>query len=411
MHRAFRLSPSLRAPFRAFLLCIIASALVTVGYLVGNEANLVASGNSVTQVANTNSEPSWASDDLDFDTFWDVWKLVQSNYVDQPVAESDLYYGALEGMVSSLNDPYSVYFSPEEAQAFNSELAGSFYGIGAEIGTKDDQIVVVAPLPGTPADQAGILAGDVVLAIDGTVTFEMTVSDAVQQIRGEKGTVVTLTLQRGTEEPFDVAITRDEITVESVKASIREDNIGVIQISMFNEDTPALFADAATTMITSNVNGIIVDLRNDPGGLLDAAIDVAGYWIDEDTVVIEDVRGVRDEYTSPAGLQSLAGIPTVVLVNGGSASASEILAGALQDYDEATIIGEQTFGKGSVQQYQDLPDGGAVKITFARWLTPLGRSIDHVGITPDTIVEYTVDDYHAGKDPQLDAAVNFLATH
>lgn len=410
MLRAFRLPVPLRAPMRAFLFCLAGSALVAVGYLVGNEANLVATGNSVTQVANTNTEPVWASDELDFTTFWDVWESVQDDYVDQPVAERDLYYGALQGMVASLGDPYSMYFTPEEAKAFNTELSGSFFGIGAEIGTKDDQIVVVAPLPGTPADVAGVLAGDAVLAIDGAATSGMSVGDAVQLIRGERGTVVTLTLRRGDADSFDVAITRGEITVKSVKSSVREDNIGVIEISVFNDDTAGLFEEAASQMIESEVRGIIVDLRNDPGGLLDAAIDVAGYWIDEDTVVIEDIRGVRDEYSSSAGFAALTNIPTVVLVNGGSASASEILAGALQDYHDATVIGEQTFGKGSVQQYQDLPDGGAVKITIARWLTPLGRSIDHVGITPDVVVDYTEDDYHAGKDPQLDAAVNFLTT-
>ncbi len=411
MLRAFRPSSPLSAPLRALLICLGASALVVVGYLVGVEGQLSESSSNNDRVINLNDEPSWVPEELDFETFWDVWKLVRTNYVDQPVSERNLYYGALQGMLWSLEDPYSTYFTPAEAEEFNQELAGSFFGIGAEIGIKDEQIVVIAPLPETPAQRAGVQAGDAIVAIDTLSTVGMTTTDAVEKIRGEKGTNVTLTLVRDGGEPFDVTIIRDEIVVKSVTSEIRADNVGIITVSIFNDDTADLFEAAADEMIENNVSGLVIDLRNDPGGLLDAAIDVASYWIDDETVVIEEIRGTRDEYAGSSGSAVLADFETVVLVNGGSASASEILAGALQDYREATIVGEQTFGKGSVQEYHELPDGSAVKLTVARWLTPLGRSIDHVGIAPDVAVEFTEEDYHAGKDPQLDAAVNFLATH
>lgn len=410
MHRVFRPSSPLAAPLRALIVCLGASVLVVLGYFIGAEGLSPSSVSDDPRVQNIGEEPSWFADELDFDTFWDVWQLVQTNYVDQPVRESDLYYGALQGLLGSLNDPYSIYFTPTEAEEFNQELAGSFFGIGAEIGIKDEQIVIIAPLPETPAERAGVLASDAILAINGESTVDMSTTDAVERIRGERGTDVTLTLSRDGGEAFDVVITRDEITVKSVVSEIREDNIGVIEISVFNDDTVDLFDAAARDMVENGVSGIVIDLRNDPGGLLDAAIEVASYWIDGETVVIEEIRGSRDEYPASSGSAILADVPTTVLVNGGSASASEILSGALQDYKKATIIGEQTFGKGSVQEYHELPDGSAVKLTVARWLTPFGRSIDHVGITPDVIVEFTVEDYHAGKDPQLDAALDLFSS-
>lgn len=384
-------------------------ALVAVGYAVGtgqSTASAVPEGEG--EVLNTGENPSWLAEDVDFETFWDVWKLVRQQYVDQPVSEKDMYYGALQGMLWSLGDPYSTFFTPQEAEEFDRDLEGTFFGIGAEIGSKDEKIVVIAPLAGTPAERAGVMAGDQIAAIDGVDTAGMTTNDAVERIRGEKGTTVTLTLVReGVAEPFDVAIVRDEIKVDSVTLTMRDDGIAVIEVTVFNEDTMSLFDEYTQQVLESDAKGLVIDLRNNPGGLLDAAIDLAGYWIDDQTVVIEEMNGSRDEFPAD-GSARLKDLETVVLVNGGSASASEILAGALQDYKEATVIGEQTFGKGSVQEYHVLPDGSAVKLTIAKWLTPLGRSIDQTGITPDQVVEYTVEDYHADKDPQFDAAIDLL---
>jgi carboxyl-terminal processing protease len=400
----------LAAPLRALGGIGIALGLLFIGYAFGSHefASLPAL-DAEERVVGQGSIATGLSEDADFQTFWDVWRLVKSAYVDQPVSEKNLYYGAIAGMVGGLNDPYSTYFTPEDAQAFDEQLAGSFFGIGAQLDMKDDQIVVVAPLPGTPAERAGVLTGDIILAVDGVVTEGMSIDEVVSHIRGEKGTTVTLTLYRaGDEAPTEVPITRDEITIDSVTYTLRDDGVAVIEISMFNDDTSELFAAAAERVIRDGATGIILDLRNNPGGLLDAAIDLAGYWIPAgQAAVIESVGGEQTSYATN-GTAMLANVETVVLVNGGSASASEILAGALQDTDEAVIVGQTTFGKGSVQEYHDLPDGGAVKITVAKWLTPLGRSIDKEGIAPDQDVPFTQEDLDAKRDPQFDAALHIL---
>ncbi len=348
------------------------------------------------------------TDDVDFREFWNAWALIKDEYVHQPVSERDLFYGAMHGLVSGLEDPYSVFFTPEEAEAFDQEVAGTFSGIGAEIDAKDDSIVVVAPIKNSPASKAGIRANDMILAIDGTETYGMTVNEAVSLIRGEKGSTVTLTIFRdGVAKPFEVKIVRDEITIESVEYEMRDDGIMVISIHMFNEDTTRLFAKAVQEVKNEGAKGIVLDLRDNPGGLLDQVINVTGYWTGNQTVVIERMQEREEPYTS-GGVATLAGIPTAVLVNGGSASASEILAGALQDYGLGYLIGEQTFGKGTVQQLLDLKDGSAIKLTIAEWLTPTGRSIHKVGIEPNELVPFTEEHAKQNATPQLDAAIVYL---
>ena len=408
-HMRFSRSP-LSAPLRAFGAVLVAVICVAIGYTLGSHRSaqaVVPAGEG--HVINQGFVPPDVSDDADFATFWEVWRTVRAVYVDQPASEKNLYYGSIAGMVAGLNDPYSTYFTPEDAKAFDEQLAGSFFGIGAQLDMKDEQIVVVAPLPGTPADRAGIRTGDIIAAIDGISTEAMSIDEAVSNIRGEKGTAVVLgILREGAAELQDFSIVRDEITVDSVVYAMKDDHVAVITISMFNEDTSSLFAKAAENAVSEGATSIVLDLRNNPGGLLDSAIDLAGYWIPKGgTAVIEDVRGKKTNFPT-YGSGSLKDIPTVVLVNGGSASAAEILAGALQDTGEAVVIGEQTFGKGSVQEYHDLPDGGAVKITVARWLTPLGRSIDKQGIAPDNVVPLTIEDVHAKRDTQFDAALDIL---
>lgn len=301
-----------------------------------------------------------------------------------------------------------MFFVPTEADAFTKDLEGKFFGIGAEIGLKDDHIIIVAPLAESPAEKAGIQAGDIIVSVDEKSTKDWGINETVLNIRGEKGTPVTLEVVReGVDAPFDITIVRGEITIDSVKWEIRDDGIAVVSIFMFNEDTTVLFQKAVQEILTEDVKGVIIDVRNDPGGLLSEAINIAGFWIDGDTVVIEKVGDVERPFRSQ-GAPRLAGMPTVVLVNGGSASASEILAGALQDFGAATIIGEQTYGKGSVQEYHEFEDGSALKMTTAKWLTPKGRSISNTGIAPDIIVEYTLDDFNEERTPQLDAALDFL---
>lgn len=398
----------LPAVFRVLLFGSSAALFFVGGFVVGRVPS--AFGQTGTgQVIGAGVTPAGVSGDVNFGMFWNVWNTVKKDFVDQPVSEKDLFYGALEGMVAGANDPYTSFFDPEAAEQFNSELSGKFFGIGAEIGlNKDGDIAVIAPLPGTPADTAGLKADDRILAIDGVDTSGMTVSEAVDRIRGDKGTEVKLIiLHSGDKQAKEIPITRDEITVKSVKSEVRSDDIAVITVSIFNEDTEKLFAAAVDDVKKKNPQGLIIDLRNNPGGLLDAAINLAGYWMDGQTAVIEKTESEARNYPAD-GPNTLQGMPTVVLVNGGSASASEILSGALQDYHMATIIGEQTFGKGSVQEFQNFSDGSAVKITVARWFTPLDRSIDKEGITPDTEVKFTEADFNAKLDPQLQAAINLL---
>ncbi|MFA5412951.1 MAG: S41 family peptidase [Patescibacteria group bacterium] len=360
------------------------------------------------EIQNREEVPEYLSKDIDFNLFWEVWNLAKNNYVHQPVQDTELFYGALSGIISSLGDPYSVFFDPKTAEEFKQELEGTFSGIGAELGIKNNQLTIIAPLPDTPAERAGLKAGDRILAIDSRETTDMALDYAVSIIRGEKGTDVTLTIWReGWDKAQDLKITRDTIEVASVKWEMKDD-IAYIEINHFNEDTERRFDQAVAELITKNPKGLILDLRNNPGGFLDTAVEVAGEWIENDVIVVEQIDdGQRNEERS-SRLARLQNLKTVVLVNQGSASASEIVAGALQDYGKATLVGEKTFGKGSVQNLEPLPDGSAVKITVAEWLTPKGRLIDKEGIVPDVEIKLTEEDYNAERDPQMDKAIEII---
>jgi carboxyl-terminal processing protease len=359
------------------------------------------------KVLDQGSLPPTKLADVDFKEFWDVWNLVKEIYFKQPVSDKDLFYGALHGMVAGAGNRYTVFFDPEEAKAFKSNLDGTFEGIGAEIGIKDDVLTVIAPLPDSPAEKAGLKTGDQILAINKTVTDGMAVDAAVTLIRGQKGTSVTLTiLHPGSKTPVDISITRDQIVVKSVKEDIK-DGIATISIYEFNDETDGLFDDAVNKALAANVKGVILDLRGNPGGLLTSAISVASAWTGYDVVVSEKGQSTEQPYHGVSAPR-LANIPTVVLINGGSASASEIVSGALQDYGLAKLVGTQSFGKGSVQDFRDLPDGSAVKITVAAWYTPKGRTIDETGITPDVKVEITQADLDAKRDPQTAKALEIL---
>jgi carboxyl-terminal processing protease len=361
---------------------------------------------------------------LDFNQFWELWELLQLRYY-KDATDQEMFYGAMEGLAKSLGDPYTDFFEPVTAKEFSDSLKGEFQGIGAEIGIRDEQLQIIAPLPDTPADRAGLRAGDYILAVNGTSTSDMTVEQAVMHIRGEKGTTVTLNIGRINkveviddetgeskikEEPevFDVPIIRDVIQVKSVRTEWPEERIAKIQITNFNEDTAIEFKKQVKDIMAQNPVGLILDMRNNPGGFLDRSISVAGEWTGSKIVVVEQRKGkIIDEFRG-TGSGRLSAIPTVVLVNEGSASASEIVAGALQDHKLATLIGMQTFGKGSVQDYTEFSDGSAVKITVAEWLTPNGRSINQKGIEPDIKVDFTLENYNENTDPQLDKAIEFI---
>ena len=348
--------------------------------------------------------------DIDFNLFWDVWDVLHKEYVDQgQLNEKEMFYGALRGLVASLADPYTIFMNPKVAQEFADDLAGTFEGIGAEIGIRDDILTIIAPLTDMPAEKAGMRAGDKVYAINGESTAGISIDEAVRKIRGHKGTEVILTISRnGLDSVKDITIIRGVIIVKSVKTELRDDNIFVVKITNFNDDTRNLFNKAAQEAVKMNPRGIILDLRNNPGGYLDTAIEVASEWVEDGIIVIEKFSEEKQNEYLARGRARLKNYQTVVLVNQGSASASEITAGALQDYGEAAIIGMQTFGKGSVQTVVNLDDGSSVKITVAKWLTPNGNCINEHGITPDEEVDLTIEDYNEGVDPQMDRAVEIL---
>jgi carboxyl-terminal processing protease len=301
--------------------------------------------------------------------------------------------------------------NPKKSSDFDKSMEGeeAFEGIGAEIGIKKGVLTIVAPLPDMPADQAGLKPGDSILAINGESTSDISIDEAVDRIRGERGTTVTLSIARESwDEIRDIEVTRDNIVVHSVRPDIRDDGIMVIRITDFNNDTEKSFNDAIHQALENNAKGIVLDLRSNPGGYLDTAIEVASEWLDNKVVVTEKYNENKKIEHLSRGRARLIDMPTVVLVNRGSASASEIVSGALQDHHEAVVVGEQTFGKGSVQRLVNLDDGSSIKITVAKWLTPDGRSINDEGITPDIEIEYTEEDYNNNVDPQMDKAINLL---
>lgn len=360
------------------------------------------------QVLDKGKLPAYLSKDVKFDLYWDVWNLVKERYIEQPVVDTNLFYGSLAGIVASLGDPYSVFLDPETAKKFSEELSGTFEGIGAEIGIKNNRLTIIAPLLGSPAEKAGLKAGDKIYAINGLDTTGIALDYAVSLIRGPKGTEVTLTISRnGVEELQEIKIVRNVVAIKSVELAMKGD-IAYLKLSYFNEDTAADFDKAVKEILIKNPKGIILDMRNNPGGFLDTAIGVASEWIEGQTIVTEEF-GNKEKNDYPAtGRARLKDYKTVVIVNGGSASGSEIVAGALQDYKKATIVGEQTFGKGSVQDLEELKDGSALKITVAHWLTPNGKLIEGEGISPDIEVKLTKEDYNADHDPQMDKALELL---
>ena len=348
-------------------------------------------------------------DTFDFNLYWEVWDALKRNYVDKiKIKDKDLFYGSLRGLAEAVDDPYTVFMDPQEAKEFMDDLAGTFEGIGAEVGVRNDIVTIIAPLDGMPAQKAGLRAGDKVYAVDGESTIGLSLDKVVKKIRGPKGTQVTLTIIRDQDKPQDIVLTRAVIFVKSVKTEMRSDGIFVIKISNFNDDTLSLFYEAVNTALLKNPKGIIIDLRNNPGGYLETAVDIASEWIEGGPVVAEQFgENKRTEYPSN-GRARLKNFPTVVLVNQGSASASEILAGALRDYKKATIVGEKTYGKGSVQSLRDLSDGSALKVTVAKWLTPAGDFINDKGLESNIVVEISEKEINNNLDPQLDKALEIL---
>jgi carboxyl-terminal processing protease len=371
-------------------------------------ASGVVVGRGDLQIRGLSSPAGKKTSGLNYSSVDEVYRLLKKDF-DGNLSQNQLLDGLKTGLVNATGDPYTEFFNPQTAKELNQELSGSFTGIGAELGSDtQNNIVIVSPLSGYPAEQAGLKPKDVVAAINGQSTSSVSVSSAVRKIRGPADTKVTLTIIRGEGAPFEVTLTRVLIKVPSVKSSV-DGPVGYLRISQFTNDTVQLTRQVVGDFKAKGVKAVVLDLRGNPGGYLNGAVDIASLWLEPNSTVVQQRRGgaiIDTERSSGDG--PLRGLPTVVLIDGGSASASEIVAGALRDNNVAQIVGEKSFGKGSVQQVDNLPDGSELKVTIARWYTPAGKNIDKQGITPDVTVTNTDDDKKAGRDPQKDRAYQIV---
>lgn len=345
-----------------------------------------------------------------FVPFWEAWGIVHEQYVNQPVDDTLLMQGAIRGMMEAVGDDYTYYMDPQVYENESSSLSGAYEGIGAFVDTRGDYLTIVSPIEGSPAEAAGLHPGDMIIAIDGEDMTGYTPEQARQRVLGPAGTEVTLTIAReGEAEPLEFTIVRAKITVPSVTGEMLDGGVAYIDINTFGDNTTDELRVKLDELLAQNPKGIVIDLRYNPGGYLITSVEVASEFLDEGVVLIEQYGdGSRDTYRA-LGNGRATDLPLVILINDGSASASEIVAGALQDHGRAELVGTQSYGKGSVQTLAPLSnDQGAARVTIAKWLTPDGRAIEGVGLTPDHLVELTEEDAANDRDPQLDKAVEIL---
>lgn len=395
---------------------LTAVVLLIIAFFAGTAVGIRSSQASNPSVSNVVNQQLGQPPDVDFSVFWKAWALLDEKFVATGTSTAssttqDRVYGAIKGMTEALGDPYTVFFPPEESKAFESEISGNFEGVGLEVGIKDNVLTVVSALKGTPADKAGMKTGDKILKIDDTVTSDISVDQAVKMIRGEKGTTVSFTLVRGNDDtPFQVTLTREVINIPTIETE-QKDGAFIIRFYTFTSSSPDLFRDALRQFVQSRSNKLVLDLRDNPGGYLNAAVDIASWFLPQGKVVVRENFGPNqpEEISRSKGYNIFGdNLKFAILINGGSASASEILAGALSEYGKAKLVGTNSFGKGSVQELVNLTPDTALKITIARWLTPNGKSISDGGLKPDYEVPISDDDIKNGKDPQLDKAIEIL---
>ncbi len=349
---------------------------------------------------------------VDFAPFWQVWDIVTSRYLERDqIDPQKLVWGAIAGMVKAIGDPYTAFLTPEENREVKEELEGVYSGVGIQLGFKDKKLVVIAPLSGTPAEAAGVQAGDFILKIDDKETADLSLPEAVKMIRGAVGTKVKLTfLREGKNEPFDLELTRASIVVKSVEVKIKstpKGKVAVIKLSRFGEKTNEEWDEAVSQVLSANVKGVVLDVRNNPGGFLNGAVYVASEFLTGKIVGQAGIDG-DPQFITAGRKGKLLSMPLVALVNKGSASAAEIVAGALQVRGRAKLVGETTFGKGTIQDTNDLPSGGGVHVTIAKWLLPNGQDINGSGVKPDVEVAVGEQDLQQEQDPQLDKALEIL---
>jgi carboxyl-terminal processing protease len=397
--------PAVKPPKKGKIPRFLAAILAGV-FIFGLGLNI---GNGQITIQHKKAVSGNLPDNLDYETVEAIYDKLRTEY-DGKIDQNTLMDGLKQGLASATGDPFTEYFNAKDAKEFDNELNGSFTGIGAELSkNSDSNIEIISPIAGFPAEKAGLKPHDVLAEINGESAAGITVSDAVKKIRGEAGTNVKLKVIRNKSQSLDFDITRAVINIPSVKEEITADNIGILTISRFGSDTASLARDAANKFKAANVKGVVLDLRGDPGGLLDAAESVSSLWLDTNqTVLLEKRDDVVVKTYRAEGNPVLKGIKTVVLIDSGSASASEITAGALRDNNAATLIGIKSYGKGSVQQLLRLTDGAMLKVTSAHWFTPSGKGINKIGIDPDQKVERTDDNIKNNVDPQKDAAINYI---
>lgn len=395
---------------------IVVPVIVVFSFLIGLQAGRSTATGSIDVpnpgltsfvAANMNQERA------DMSLFWDVWDRVKNQYVDVSMVDPQkMIYGAIKGMVASLDDPYTVFMNPDESKEFRNNLTGKLDGIGAQLTVKDGALTMMSILRDSPAEKNGLKSGDVILKIDSFIASDMTIYEAISKIHGARGTPVKLLIYRKAKaDPFEVTIIRDEIRLDSIVFSEKPKGIFVIALRQFTDTTISELGDVIPKILLKDPKGIILDLRDNGGGYLEVAIDVLSELLSgkKEVVTIRKRDAKDDEKKFTTGSSRLASIPLVVLVNNGSASASEIVAGAVQDLKRGKVIGEKTYGKGSVQEIEDkLQNDASLRITIAKWLTPLERSINKIGLDPDMVVKMTEADFKKGVDPQMDAAVKAL---
>lgn len=393
------------------LLIIVVAGAFYAGTRVGQNFNpsseiIKASSSQTTAIANEGF-----SDDVDFSLFWDTVRIIKNKFYDaENIKDEKLLYGAIEGLFLPLDDPYSTFFDPSDAKKFYEDLNGNFGGIGAEIGIRGNQLLIIAPLKGNPAEEVGLKAGDKILEVNDKVTNNLSVEESVKMIRGEPGTIVKLLILRdGWKEAKEFKITRKIIEIPTLDWEMKPDGIAYFHLYNFNANAPQLLYEKALLTFLNNAKGIIFDLRNNPGGYLEVSTNIAGWFIKRGDVIVKEKFGSGEEKKLISnGNGAFLNLPVVVLINGGSASASEIFAGALRDNRGTKLIGEKTFGKGTVQEVETLKNGSVVKVSIAEWLTPGGHTINKRGLNPDIEIKMTDEDFEKKRDPQLDKAIEIL---
>jgi len=379
-----------------------AVVLFAAGFIVGRVTTSFSSTSFATETGVTSDT---------FKPYIQAWNILNDNYIDQPIDPKTLVQGSIRGMLDELGDPYTGYIDPESFAQQNASLDGEYTGIGAWVDTSGEDLVIISPMPGSPAEDAGIKPGDVVVGVDGEIMEGLDPSLILEKILGPENSIVNLIIEReGSEEFLQFELTRAVILLPSVNAELIEEDVAYIQVVSFANNTFDEFSTSLQEMLNQGATDLIIDLRNNPGGLLDSAIDLTSLFIEDKVILIEEWGdGTKTKYSTTKDMVA-KDIPVYILVNQGTASASEITAGALQDYDRAILIGNQTFGKGLIQNWVPLNgENGAVRVTTARWLTPEGRQIQGEGLSPDYVVDYTLEDFDADFDPQLEKALELIS--